>query len=206
MHWAVFAQPDADFYKSTARQPTSGVGFRVGLNYSKPAVTSAVVVASPSTATSYLGGVEPQFGYYIGAYLYHDLRPNQFTFRLDATVQAQVARAAYNGKTVANPSYYYLGMTPLVGLHLTNNLTIYTGPEVNLQVARRGSWGKGYPLEVGVNMRFTYSFGRFGAEVGYFRGFTKIDRFELYNLPGGPAINDIYNQNMQAGILYKLGR
>ena len=197
------AQKASDFYSLSTR-PRSGIGFRVGLNYSTPSVTAAV--ARPPLITSYLGGVEPQFGYYLGGFLYKDFSRDRLTFRLDATIQMKAARAAYNGNTVFNAAYYYLGITPLIGLRLTDKLTIYTGPDVNLQVSRGKSWGKGYPLELGVNARLTYSFGRFGAEVGYFRGFTRIDRFEAGGLPGGPAINDIYNQHVQAGLNYRLSQ
>lgn len=160
----------------------------------------------PPFVTSYLGGVEPQFGYYLGGFLYKDLTPNRLTFRLDATIQMKSARAANNGKTVFNASYYYLGITPLIGLRLTDRLTIYTGPEGSLQVAKGKSWGKGYPFELGVHARLTYDFGRFGAELGYFRGFTRIDRFEIGGIPGGPGTNDIYNQHVQAGLIYRLGQ
>jgi hypothetical protein len=116
------------------------------------------------------------------------------------------ARAAYNGNTVFNATYYYLGVSPLIGLRLTDRLTIYTGPDVNVQIARGKSWGKGYPLELGINARVAYSFGRFGVEAGYFRGFTRIDRFEAGDISGGPVINDIYNQHVQTGINYRLGQ
>ncbi|GAB3785788.1 hypothetical protein GCM10028818_48020 [Spirosoma horti] len=174
------------------------------MNYSTPSVTATPV--RPPFITSYLSGVEPQFGYYLGGYLYKDLTPDRLTFRLDATIQMKSARAAYNGKTVFNASYYYLGITPLIGLRLTDRLTIYTGLEGSLQVARGKSWGKGYPLELGVTARLTYDFGRFGAELGYFRGFTRIDRFEIGSIPGSPATNDIYNQHVLVGLTYRLGQ
>jgi hypothetical protein len=197
------AQKASDFYRLPTR-PSSGIGFRVGLNYSTPSVTAAVVKST--MFTTFLGGVEPQFGYYLGGYLYKDLTPDRLTFRLDATIQMKSARAADNGKTVFNASYYYLGITPLIGLRLTDRLTIYTGPEGSLQVAKGKSWGKGYPFELGVNARLTYDFGRFGAELGYFRGFTRIDRFEIGGIPGGPATNDIYNQHVLAGLTYRLSQ
>lgn len=199
----LLAQKASDFYSLSAR-PSSGIGFRVGLNYSTPSVTAAVV--KPPFFTSHLGGVEPQFGYYLGGFLYKDLARDRLTFRLDATLQMKSARAAYNGNTVFNATYYYLGVSPLIGLRLTDRLTIYTGPDVNVQITRGKSWGKGYPLELGINARVTYSFGRFGVEAGYFRGFTRIDRFEAGGISGGPVINDIYNQHVQTGINYRLGQ
>ncbi|GAB3028900.1 hypothetical protein [Spirosoma pulveris] len=201
----IYAQTEAEFYQQSSRV-NSGIGFRVGINYSVPAVTAAVVPTSNSLSTSYLEGVESKFGYYIGGYLYKNIARDQLILRLDATMQMKALRAAYNNKTVANPTYYYLGVTPLIGLHLTNRLIVYTGPEINLQVARQTVWGKGAPLEVGTALRLTYKISRFALEVGYFRGFTKIDRFEIYNLPGGPGINDIYNQNVQIGLTYQKSR
>lgn len=205
LYGETYAQKGTEFYQEPSRV-SSGIGFRVGINYSVPAVTAAVMPVSGSLTTSYLEGVESKFGYYIGGYVYKYILPNQLAFRLDATMQMKALRAAFNSRTVANASYYYLGLTPLIGLHLTNRLIVYTGPEINLQVANQTPWGKGAPLEIGTTVRFTYTINKLAAEMSYFRGFTKTDRFEIYNLPGGPGINDIYNQNVQIGLIYQWNR
>lgn len=201
--WAVFAQGGSVFYRQSY-QGDSGIGFKGGVNYSFPTVTAAVV--SSSLATSFLGGVQPRYGYYIGGFMYKDLAPDQLTFRLDATLQMKGIGSGYQGKTVLRARYYYVGLSPLIGVHLHKNLTVYMGMEANVLLAKQNPWGKTYPFEIGTTLHVAYTLGAFSVEAGYFRGFTKLDRFELYNQPGGPAINDFYNQNIQLGLLYNWGK
>lgn len=201
--WACFAQGVSDFYRQSYPSK-SGIGFRSGLNYSFPNLTAAVV-QSPN-ATSFLGGVVPRYGYYIGGFLYKDLSPTQLTFRLDATLQMKGVGGIYMNKIVHRARYYYAGISPMIGVNLTNKLTIYTGVEANLLIANQNPWGKTYPFELGTSLRLTYNFGLFRTEIGYSRGFNKFDRFELNNLPGGPVRNDFFNQNIQVGVLYNWTR
>lgn len=198
--WASFAQGVKGYYQP--EYPTqSGIGFRAGTNYSFSTVTSAVV--SNSAITSYLGGVTPRFGYYVGGFLYKDLAPARLTFRLDATLQMKGIGGSYMGKIVRKGRYYYAGLSPQIGVRLTDKLTVYSGVEANLLLAKQNSWGATYPFEIGSNLRVVHTFGTFRVEVGYFRGFNKVDRLELQTqLPGGSAINDFYNQNLQIGLLY----
>lgn len=202
--WVCFAQGVSDFYRQSYPSK-SGIGFRSGLNYSFPNITAAVV-QSPN-ATSYLGGITPRYGYYIGGFFYKNLAPTQLIFRVDATLQMKGVGSRYLGKLVRKSRYYYAGLSPLIGVNLTNRLMAYTGIEANLLIARQNQWNdKSYPIELGTTIRFTYNFGSFKAEIGYSRGFNKFDRFELYNLPGGPSINDFYNQNIQVGVIYNWTR
>lgn len=200
--WIGFSQGVSDFYRQSYPSRSS-IGFRAGVNYSFPAVTAAVVRAP--LATSFLGGIEPRYGYYVGGFLTKNITSTPLTFRLDATLQMKAVGSSYLGNIVRRSRYVYMGLSPQLGVNLTNKLTVYSGLEANLLVDRQNSWGPAYPLEIGTALRFAYTFGAFRVEAGYFRGFNKFDRFELYGFPGGPGINDFYNQNLQVGLLYNLG-
>ncbi|WP_461127336.1 hypothetical protein [Spirosoma aerophilum] len=197
----VYAQQITDFYQKP-NQSSKSIGYRAGVNYSIPTVTAAVV--SNSLTTSYLAGVNPQLGFFLGGFYLKELLPDRLTFRVDATLQMKGTEAMYNGKPVKKSRYYSLGLTPMVGIHLTNKLIAYTGIEANWQAGRQNAWGKGHPFEVGTTLRFTYPIKEVKVEIGYFKGFTRFDTFEAYNFAGGPAINAFYNQNLQVGILFNL--
>lgn len=196
--WTAIAQGVTDFYQL---KPGTGrnSGLRAGINYSIPVVTPKV-----GPRPFQLVGVIPSYGFYIGESYYRYLLPDQLLFRLDATFQQKNAGAGVNGKLMNNANYYYIGITPLIGLHLTDNLLVYTGFDANLLIGKYRPWGKGYPFEVGTSFRINYLVGRFGLEVNYFRGFTRFDRFELPAVPG--EYNDFYNQSIQVGLLYLWNR
>lgn len=205
LYGEAYAQ-EAEFYSKNQTARRSGIGFRVGTNYSSPTVTTAVDKRTNTTTT--LAGVIPRFGYYISGFTYKDLIPNQVLFRLDATLQMKGVGAEYNGIPTVKASYYYFGLSPQVGLQLTNQFTVYVGAEANTLISKANPWGKTYPLEFGGSIRFTYQIGHYGLEAGYFKGFTKYDSFVTSNLPGsaGSSNNDFYNQNIQLGLFYKLSR
>ncbi|MVM33531.1 hypothetical protein GO755_26070 [Spirosoma sp. HMF4905] len=197
---AMQAQSKTDFYR-LSHQQRSGFGFRMGLNYSLATVSDFYV--NSSTPITSLGGVRPKSSYYLGGFYYKELIPNQLTYRLEANLQQKgVGSVDPVGKPVINARYYYLGVTPLIGLQLFNKLTIYTGPELNVLVAKTNSWGKGYPLEIGLTARLSYTVGKIGIEASYFRGFTRYDQLKDSSPFGGPFEFDFYNQNAQLGLIY----
>lgn len=206
LYGETYAQTETEFYSKNQPARRGGIGFRVGTNYSSPTVTTAVDKRTNTTTS--LAGVTPRFGYYISGFTYKDLVPNQVLFRLDATMQMKGVGAEYNGTPTVKASYYYLGLSPQIGLQLTNQFTVYVGAEANTLISKVNPWGKTYPFEFGGVLRFAYQVGNYGLEAGYFKGFTRYDSFETINLPGpkGLSSNDFYNQTLQVGLFYKLSR
>ena len=198
--WAVFAQGTPGFYKP-GRQAGSGLGFRAGLNHSVATVTQYYL--NSATFTTTLGGVKARNGLYVSGFYYKDLLTNQVAYRMETNLQLkQTGFVDAQGKPVYTARYYYVGLTPLLGLHLSNKLTVYTGPEINVLLAKAQAVGKGYPLEIGITARLAYSFGNLGAEISYFRGFTKYDRLGDGGVTGTMYHHDFYNQNTQIGLVY----
>ena len=199
---AVLAQEKLKFYIKQ-HQSSTGIGFRGGINYSISTVTSDEV--NPQSILSFLGGVRPQTGYYIGGFYYKDLSPNQLTFRMEATLQRKgVNSVSQNGVLIKKANYYFLGFIPILGLHLLDRFVVYTGPELNILLTKHDAWGNSYPVEIGALVRFQYTIRRMGIEGSYFRGFTRYDRLEGGYILGGPSVHDFYNQNFQVGITYNL--
>ena len=198
---ALFSQGTPDFYKAE-RQSGSGLGFRVGLNHSVATVTQYYL--NSATFTSTLGGVKAKNGIYVGGFYYKDLPANRLGYRMEANLQMkQTGFVDAQGKPVYTAHYYYLGLTPLLSLHLLNKLTVHTGPEINVLFAKTSAIGKGYPLEAGATVRVSWSFGNLGAEISYFKGFTTYDQKEV-SVITGYSNHDFYNQNAQIGLIYYL--
>lgn len=205
--WATYAQGITDFYRKPNLSISKiGIGFRGGINYSIPTIVASEV-GNP-LPVPYMAGLVPRFGYYLGGHIYKELPSNQLILRIDITLQMKEVGASDKGRIFIKTKYYSLGVTPLVGLHITKKLTVFTGVEASIQLARDNPYPftSGYLLEIGTTLRFNYSLGRFGAEIGYFRGFTPIDQSYAFRLPGSSATNNFYNQNLQAGLVFRLNR
>ncbi|GAB4036176.1 hypothetical protein [Spirosoma gilvum] len=203
--WTVYAQADSAFYRPFVRDySTIGIGFRGGVNYSISTIV-ATEVGSPSPIP-FIAGIVPQYGYYLGGSIYKNFSTKLFSLRLDATLQIKGFGSEYNGQIIVKAKYYYLGLAPLVGFHLTPKLSVFTGPEANLQLLRKDTYPftSGYPLEIGTILRLSYAFGQFRAEAGYFRAFTPMDQSTAFRFPGSSAKNNFYNQNIQFGLLFDL--
>lgn len=198
--WASYAQENTDFYQKKY-QSKNELGLRAGVNYSLSTVTN--YYGNNSTPTTVLWGVRPKAGFYVGSTYSRDLATDRILFRFDATLQTRGAGSIdLSGKSVINARYYYLGLSPQIGLHITPKLTLTTGLETNLLVAKQMAWGSGSPFELGTVLRATYAFGPFKAELGYVRAFNRYDQLVGSALYGGPFIFDFYNQNWQVGLLY----
>ena len=204
IHWATYTQGNTDFYQKKY-QSKNELGLRAGVNYSLSTVTNYYV--NSSILITSLGGVRPKTGFYIGSTYSRDLATERILFRLDATLQMKGSNSVdLNGKSVYNARYYYLGLSPQIGLHITPKLTLTTGLETNLLVAKQMAWGSGSPLEIGTVLRATYALGPFKAEVGYVRAFNRYDQLVGPPQPGGPSRFDFYNQNWQVGLIYNWHR
>ena len=200
--WGLFAQGTSDFYSKPYRQG-NGFSIRGGLNYSMPTVTA--YSTNNSLSSTIFWGVRPRTGFYIGGSYYTDLLINRISLRIDATLQLKrTGNIDLAGRRVLTSQYYYAGIRPLLGLQLTKRLVVYTGAEANLLIISKGSWDDVAPLDIGATIRFSYQLGPYGVEIGYYRGFTKYDGVSLVNLPGGPTMNDFYNQTFEAGVIYRL--
>jgi len=197
--WVSFAQgvTGLDEHKLTLKK---GTAFRAGMNYSSPMVTA--VVATP---TLYVMGVTPGYGFYLGEFFYKDLIADKLMLRVDATFQAKGSTINdINGRSLGHADYFYLGLTPQLGLHLANKLTAFTGVEVNKLVATKKSWGAvGTSFELGTTIRLNYRIRQFAAELSYFRAFTRFDRLDGIQ---PEKYNDFYNKNVQFGLIYYWAR
>lgn len=137
--------------------------------------------------------------------MHRDLVSDQVSFRLDATMQMKGVGSEYNGRATVKASYYYLGLSPQIGLRFSEQFSVWLGAEANRLLSSVHAWGKTYPFEFGGLARLSYQIGQFGLETSYCKGFTKYDSLETISLPGGPSTNDFYNQTIQLGIFYRLG-
>lgn len=189
--WAIFAQGTTDFYDNQ-KPRLNGIVFRTGVNYS--------ITRYSTTPNVQLGNLEPRAGLYIGSFYYKDLAVNGLVFRADAIFQArQLGGVDKRGLSVRESKYYYVGISPLLGLRLATHLTAFVGPELNVQIGRNDTFGRGQPIEVGAITRVVYAFRKIGVECSYFRGFSPYEQFTLF----GDKF-DFYNQNWQIGITHTL--
>jgi hypothetical protein len=197
--WAVYAQGVSDFYQKKSEQGHNIV-LRAGINYSFPIVSTV-----PQTQAIRLGGILPRYGLYVGGAYYKAIIPNQLSLRVDATLQQKGLRSeSPTGQILMKASFFYLGVNPQIGLHLYKNIIMLTGLEANQLIRSHNTAGKADQLEIGTTLRLAYMGGRFGAEIGYFKSFNKFSQWTVPVTGFYPF--DLYNQNVQIGILYKWTR
>jgi|GEM_PF-2769375 len=192
------AQGVKDFYTIQPESPNH-FAIRAGANYS---ITTVSATLTPFT--THLMGVTPKTGFYVGGTYFKNIVSDKLSFRLDATFQNKGVASTYNGQLARTSSYYYLGVTPSLGLAIAKNVTMYAGVEVNQQIRSLNPWGEGSPVEFGTSIRANYALGRWRAEVSYFKGLTKYNQLDLTTL--GATKFYFFNQNVQAGLLYTIGR
>ncbi|QIP15356.1 hypothetical protein G8759_23375 [Spirosoma aureum] len=197
--WAALGQGVTDFYQNHSESERR-YGFRAGVNYSYP-----IASAEPRLIAISLAGLLPRYGFYIGGFYTRPIIKDQLSLRIDATFQQKGLKSRYiNGQINLIAGYYYLGINPQIGLHLTRNITLLTGIEFNPLIRTQNAWADTDPLEVGLTFRLNYMFGRVGAEISYFKGFTRFAQAVTQIAGAGPF--DLYNQSAQVGLVYKWGR
>lgn len=144
-----------------------------------------------------LRGVAPRSSFYGGGFYQHALS-RRLAYRIELNYQQKgIDNQDFDGNTLFQQKFHYVGVTPLIGLTPISGLSLFVGPEANVYLGK-GTQDRNFaPIELGMSGRISYRYKWIGVEAGYFKSFNEYAHDDL-----GSTRFGFKNQTWQVGLIF----